>query len=128
MADEITPPLYRRDTAQHEPEIDDKGSIVDEKLAIADVGQVALESDVGDVFESPRAIDLGVDGKERPIGTVAGIDTRRADNRSIQKPTLIIPLVSSHSRMTRRYRYSPSACGSWHLACPASVPFSARFS
>jgi len=43
--------------------VDEKGSYADEKVDSVDT------SDVGDVFaDGPRLIDLGDDGKERPIG------------------------------------------------------------
>ncbi|KAF7799677.1 hypothetical protein EIP86_010917 [Pleurotus ostreatoroseus] len=57
-------------------------SIIDEKLpfdekefgelqpeGLVDLKAVALSDDVGDVYDNVRAIDLGADGKERPIET-----------------------------------------------------------
>ena len=57
-------------------------SIVDEKLAIddselevahgdkplVDLKAAALSDNIGDLYDNVRAIDLGADGKERPIG------------------------------------------------------------
>lgn len=45
-------------------------SFSDEKPGEKDVDltDLALHTDVGDVFDGPRLIDLGEDGKERPIG------------------------------------------------------------
>ncbi|KAG6860897.1 hypothetical protein C0995_006336 [Termitomyces sp. Mi166 len=49
---------------------DEKSAHVDEKIALAD-------SNIGDVFaEGPRLIDLGEDGKERPIETDADYSLR----------------------------------------------------
>lgn len=43
--------------------------IADDKELYTDGTGKMHESDVGDIFESgPRLIDLGKDGKERPIG------------------------------------------------------------
>ena len=39
-----------------------------EEVRIVDLKAAALSDDVGDVFDNVRAIDLGADGKERPIG------------------------------------------------------------
>ncbi len=57
-------------------------SIIDEKLpldenesgelhpdGLVDLKAAALSDDVGDVYDNVRAIDLGADGRERPIGT-----------------------------------------------------------
>ncbi|KAG6907869.1 hypothetical protein DXG01_007083 [Tephrocybe rancida] len=50
--------------------VDEKNGYVDEKIAVA-------SSDIGDVFaEGPRLIDLGEDGKERPIETDADYSLR----------------------------------------------------
>jgi hypothetical protein len=46
---------------------DEKGSPVDEKHGLDLKEQVTVQ-EVGDVSEDVRAIDLGADGKERPIG------------------------------------------------------------
>ncbi|EIN08007.1 OPT oligopeptide transporter [Punctularia strigosozonata HHB-11173 SS5] len=75
----VVPPPYHPDSPKRtESDIDEKGSIIDEKHPVTakDLKHVALESDVGDVFEGPRAIDLGADGKERPIETDADYSTR----------------------------------------------------
>ena len=37
-------------------------------VPLVDLKTVALTDQVGDVFDDVRAIDLGADGKERPIG------------------------------------------------------------
>lgn len=46
------------------------GSFIDEKAGNkpVDLHELALETDIGEVFDGPRLIDLGEDGKERPIG------------------------------------------------------------
>ena len=61
----------------------DDDSIIDEKLRMNETGidadanseeinhelkAAALTEDVGEVYDNVRAIDLGADGKERPIG------------------------------------------------------------
>ena len=64
-------------------------SIIDEKLpfdekesgelqpeGLVDLKAVALSDDVGDVYDNVRAIDLGADGKERPIGTFSSLLTQ----------------------------------------------------
>lgn len=55
-----------------EPSIDDKNSFSDEKHEqheqVEAVGGILIDTDdIGNVFDSPRLIDLGEDGKERPI-------------------------------------------------------------
>ncbi|KAJ3887170.1 OPT oligopeptide transporter [Lentinula edodes] len=64
-----------------EPSIDDKNSFSDEKHErheqVEAVGGVLIDTDdIGDVFDSPRLIDLGEDGKERPIQTSADYAVR----------------------------------------------------
>ena len=68
------------DEKKKEPSVD--SLVVDEKLAISDheveltagnapivdLRAAALSDRVGDVFDDVRAVDLGADGKERPIG------------------------------------------------------------
>ena len=66
-----------KDEKPHSP-VDEKASIEDEKPAELPTlaGGLPLSEklvldgrlDVGDVYENVRAIDLGEDGKERPIG------------------------------------------------------------
>ena len=55
--------------------VDEKASLKDHDLEPLDAGgnlidlkAAALADDVGDVYDNLRAIDLGADGKERPIG------------------------------------------------------------
>ncbi|KAJ3522101.1 hypothetical protein NM688_g8924 [Phlebia brevispora] len=77
MATIATTPILEKD--RKEGSVD---SIMDEKLpmddkesgefhpdGLIDLKAVALSDDVGDVFDNVRAIDLGADGKERPIET-----------------------------------------------------------
>lgn len=54
--------------------VDSVDSIIDEKLAdhgsdpLVDMKTAALNDTVGEAYDNVRAIDLGADGKERPIG------------------------------------------------------------
>lgn len=56
-----------------QPSFDEKtNSFVDEKVEkhdqIETAGGILVDTDnIGEVFDSPRLIDLGEDGKERPI-------------------------------------------------------------
>lgn len=55
-------------------------SIIDEKslespahdAPLVDLKAAALNDQVGDVYDDVRAIDMGADGKERPIGELSG--------------------------------------------------------
>lgn len=61
---------------------DSVDSIIDEKLAehgsdpLVDMKAAALSDNIGDVYDNIRAIDLGADGKERPIGTLISVAVR----------------------------------------------------
>ena len=61
-------------TLEKDPSFDEKKSNSDIKVASYDneKGPHGIEdiplSEIGDVYEAPRLIDLGADGKERPIG------------------------------------------------------------
>ena len=44
------------------------GPILESSAPLVDLQKAALSDNVGDVFDDARAIDLGKDGKERPIG------------------------------------------------------------
>jgi hypothetical protein len=59
------PQLHHR--AMTYSSVDEKGSPTDEKKL--DIKEEVLVHEVGDVSEDVRAIDLGADGKERPIGS-----------------------------------------------------------
>lgn len=75
MAEAIdtAPALQQRNSSSDHALNDEKGtsrsSVIDEK-GVYPPDKVDLDdSDIGDVFEQgPRLIDLGADGKERPIG------------------------------------------------------------
>lgn len=59
------------------PSTDKEPSTIYQKEAYTDVKLYEPDCDIGDVFESgPRPIDLGEDGKERPIQTDADYATR----------------------------------------------------
>ncbi len=69
------PTLHTEKTHATSESFEEKGNnsptdpYVDEKQKSDVVEGVVLDKDdVGAVFESPRLIDLGEDGKERPIG------------------------------------------------------------
>ena len=65
----------------HEKKAPSEDSVIDEKLSVddnielapghaplVDLRTAALSDKIGDVYDDVRAIDLGADGKERPIG------------------------------------------------------------
>lgn len=45
-----------------------EGNELEADVPVVDLRKAALNDDIGDVFDDTRAIDLGADGKERPIG------------------------------------------------------------
>lgn len=61
VVDEKLTPTYPADKEFARPDGHHDAPLVDLKAA-------ALSDQVGDVFDDVRAIDLGQDGKERPIG------------------------------------------------------------
>ena len=79
MADITVAPVLLNDKKKRDSSVD---SIIDEKIlvsenelehngALVDLHAAALMDNVGDVYDNVRAIDLGADGKERPIGEFA---------------------------------------------------------
>jgi hypothetical protein len=74
------PTLTHRGTAASDGFLDTKSPVYEEKGAAfvehvpvdeTDMKETALHTDVGDVSQDVRAIDLGADGKERPIETAS---------------------------------------------------------
>lgn len=71
-----TPVLSEKKEPSEDSIIDEKLSISDNEIELApgsaplvDLHAAALSDKwVGDVYDNDRAIDLGMDGKERPIG------------------------------------------------------------
>lgn len=62
-------PTYDEKHSEKASSGSDKGSFIDEKGAVKPA-RITDADEIGDVFaEGPRAIDLGADGKERPIGS-----------------------------------------------------------
>ncbi|KAH8835585.1 OPT oligopeptide transporter [Flagelloscypha sp. PMI_526] len=80
---ETLPAVAHEPAAVSEKSVDEKGSSSDEKRSLKDLEDkvdftdvrhlnenvLAVDMHIGDVFEDKRAIDLGADGKERPITT-----------------------------------------------------------
>lgn len=77
MADITATPVLGMDEKKHVR--DDSVESIDEKLhgelehvagadPLVDLKVAALSDNIGDVYDNVRAIDLGADGKERPIG------------------------------------------------------------
>lgn len=83
----------------------------------------------GDVYDDLRDIDMGEDGKERPIGETAvpNVSLIIQLNRS-QKLISTSQRVSSLLRMTPVSQRSLSGCGSLASGYLASAPCWARFS
>lgn len=100
------------------------------KAPIVDLKAAALSSNVGDVYDNVRAIDLGADGKERPIGEElhSHCDGSALLTQRYQRPTWTTPSDLSPLRTTRRCPSSRSVCGCWRWDSPASALSSARFS
>lgn len=73
--------------------------------------EVAVPID-GDVYHDVRAIDLGENGKERPIGAYCLSLFSSAFLSSFQKLMSMSPHVSSLSRMTPPSLRLHSECGS----------------
>jgi hypothetical protein len=89
------------------------GSFIDEKDSVSDQKDISdIAGEIGEVYtEGPRLIDLGEDGKERPIGRLS-IDSKGTCEIifSFQKPMPITLCDFSRSRMIRPSEYSPFAC------------------
>lgn len=77
MSQVIDAPVLRHERADTSSVIDEKHSINDEKGSPRLEDKHAPLDDAGDVFEEVREIDLGDDGKERPIGTSVSICSPR---------------------------------------------------
>lgn len=106
-----------------QPSIDEKAhstsNSFDEKAEqhdkIETVGGVLIDTDeIGNVFDSPRLIDLGEDGKERPISKYYQLP-RAPSADTVSQLKLPVPTmlsVSSPSKMIPPFVFSLSECGS----------------
>ena len=74
-------PTLHNDSKEHsfEEKVPDRSN-VDEKSKthekVEAVGGILIDTDdIGEVYDSPRLIDLGEDGKERPIRKCSSLET-----------------------------------------------------
>lgn len=101
-------------------------SFADEKSA--DEKQV-VPAVQGDVYDDVRAIDLGEDGKERPIGISSSLSSCFSLKKIIpQRPMLMSLLVSSPSKTIPHCLASLSGYGSLVLVFLALVQSWDKFS
>ena len=70
------PVLKEKRSASVDSVVNEKLAASDSELEVANGGKplvdlkaAALSDNIGDTYDNVRAIDLGADGKERPIGT-----------------------------------------------------------
>ena len=109
-----------------------KSSSIDEKLNEKSDSASVVQSVHGDVYDDVRDIDIGEDGKERPIGMsciqLCYLTAVSHYFSPTQKPMSMSLPVSSPWKMTLLSRCSPSECGSLVLVFPASALFLGRSS
>lgn len=67
----VTDETNRSGSFADEKDIDEKGTNEPVEDLNELVNELAVTADLGDVYDGPREIDLGADGKERPIGVYA---------------------------------------------------------
>jgi hypothetical protein len=97
-------------------------SYSDEKDVLKEDGVEVAPDDAGGIYEDVRVIDMGEDGKERPIGSLlTGSACFYLPDRDQQKRISTLRLDSFPSRMTLRFLVGLSACGSSVLVSLASV-------